>query len=244
MNPQAGTAAAKSHNSTPHSKNAAVQYENLIPHSGNVIPQPKIVTPQFCGMRTPRCGIEFPIFGKEFALCGNSFHFCGITFGFFGMAFPRNGRKIMVCGETLAVCENIVSVFGMGFPECGIVFIFKQGILLNYRLLFYYTPKPFGKAGTLYNHAALNRQLFLSYFQSLPHPLSRRTINTHIEHRPGSTLGKELSDYKDLVRFKDEEIELIKSEYSLETEWRTDLENIITRNQFITGLSVSISAGI
>jgi hypothetical protein len=56
--------------------------------------------------------------------------------------------------------------------------------------------------------------------------------------------NKKLSNYKDLVRLKEEEIEIIKTEIDLETGRRTQLEKIINRNRTITGLCVSISAGV
>jgi hypothetical protein len=55
---------------------------------------------------------------------------------------------------------------------------------------------------------------------------------------------KELSNYKDLLGFKEEEIELLKTELTLETERRDKLDAVITRNRFITGLCVCVSAGI
>ena len=56
--------------------------------------------------------------------------------------------------------------------------------------------------------------------------------------------NKELSNYKDLVRLKEEEIEIIKTEIDLETGRRARLEKIINRNRTITGLCLSISAGV
>ena len=55
---------------------------------------------------------------------------------------------------------------------------------------------------------------------------------------------KELSNYKELLGFKEEKIELLKTELTLETERRDKLDAVITRNRFITGLCVCISAGI
>ena len=55
---------------------------------------------------------------------------------------------------------------------------------------------------------------------------------------------KELSNYKNLLGFKEEEIELLKTELTLETERRDKLAAVITRNRFIAGLCVCISAGI
>jgi hypothetical protein len=55
---------------------------------------------------------------------------------------------------------------------------------------------------------------------------------------------KELSNYKELLGFKEEKIELLKTELTLETERRGKLDVVITRNRFITGLCVCISAGI
>jgi hypothetical protein len=55
---------------------------------------------------------------------------------------------------------------------------------------------------------------------------------------------KELSNYKDLLGFKEGEVELLKTELTLETERRDKLDAVITRNRFITSLCICISAGI